>query len=422
MNRIGYNLETRITWIHVIQMTKNRVARRNNPAGYIPVSHTHLEVVAQTYGETGGFFTSSTRGVGRASLAPGGQSTTVIVIDNSVVGIDPNSLVQFVLNTDYPHIGISVISVGVQSHPHGFQRSGVGQFELTAQTEDVVAVEINNGGIITTVVITGLVETNRLEGIGQAVSGSQTDCVTLAATYIFFHLLIGQRCGERAVTVVQRHAEGIAVMILGCRLTFIHRVGENSVEATKVRCGVLNSVIEALIETGVAGTSQVAHITDLVTEQVGRTTGLLERAVKTTSLDSPPVIALQADKGVTGSEIAATAAVTSGEVDLLLDLEEGLQAGVDFMIALETDTGGVAGQVGFGVVGTVVQEIHGHVGTTIDAHISQRQSRHDSRSTNSNRNQLLFHREKLLRVCMTSSCRALTSSFCFDGSDYGKRI
>src|SRR5690606_25031035 len=150
------------------------------------------------------------------------------------------------------------------------------------------------------------------------------------------------------------------------------------------------------------------HVTDLITEQVCRAAGFLEGAVETAYLDLTEITG-QAYESVTGSQIRTATAVTGSEVDLLLDLEESLQAGVDFMIVLETDTGGVAGQVGFGVVGTVVQEIHGHVGTTIDAHISQRQSRHDSRSTNSNRNQLLFHREKLLRVCMTSSCRALTS-------------
>src|SRR5690554_8207427 len=94
MNRIGYNLETRIRRIHVIQMTKNRVARRNNPAGYLPAPPTDPQVVAHTHRQGGGFLTGGTTRRGRAALPPASRAGTLSAIHDSVAGGAPNGLLQ----------------------------------------------------------------------------------------------------------------------------------------------------------------------------------------------------------------------------------------------------------------------------------------------------------------------------------------
>src|SRR5690606_16510892 len=195
---------------------------------------------------------------------------------------------------------------------------------------------------------------------------------------------------------VERHAERVGVFVLNGSLALVYRVRQLHVEAVQARCGVLDSVVKTLIEPGVPDAGQVAHVTDLITEQVCRTTGHLEGAVETPHLDGAPVAAAQTDKGVAGGKVGRSA-TARGEVDFLLDLEERLEIGVDVVRALEAQARGVAGQVGFGIIVTVIQENGGYMSATVNAYISLRQRRHNSRSTNHNRNQLLLH-QKLLRV------------------------
>src|SRR5690606_839422 len=139
------------------------------------------------------------------------------------------------------------------------------------------------------------------------------------------------------------------------RLTFMYRVSQLGIEAAEARRGVLNRVVITLVKTRIANASQVTHITDLVTEQVGRTTGDLERAVKTAQLHGTEFFAAQTHEGIAGVETVAI--TTIGVVDFLLDLEECLQIRVDLMIALETQARRFAGDVGFGIISSVVQEI-----------------------------------------------------------------
>ena len=173
----------------------------------------------------------------------------------------------------------------------------------------------------------------------------------------------------------------------------MNRVAELTVEATHGRGGVFDSVVIALVKAGVANTGQVTHVTDLITEQVGRATGGLERAVKTTHTHLTEVTA-KTDEGIAGSECGAAVIAAAGrKIDLLLDLEECSQAGVDFMIAFKAQAGGVAGQVGLGVVSTIIQIINGYVCTTVDAHFGHSQGRHDGSGANNNGNQLFLHRK-----------------------------
>src|SRR5690606_34097850 len=188
-------------------------------------------------------------------------------------------------------------------------------------------------------------------------------------------------------------ADGIAVFILHGPLALIHRVAQLGVEATHGRRGVLDGVVIALVETAITGARQVTHVTDLITEQVGRTTGDLEGAVETAYLHGTEVVAAQADEGVAGGEVRTAIRVAGSEVDLLLDLEEGFQIRVDLVITLETQARRVARQVGFGIVGAVIQIICRYVRTAVERYIGHCHSRHRHRSTNSNRNQLLLHRK-----------------------------
>src|SRR5690606_17406652 len=147
--------------------------------------------------------------------------------------------------------------------------------------------------------------------------------VTLATAIGFlFNLFVGQRGSKGAGGIVQRGAERIGIPIFNRGLSRIDRVGYRQIETTEARGGVLQGIVVTLVKTGAAGTRQVAHIAHLITEQVGRATGFLERAVKATHLHCTEVT-LQADKGVAGSK-AVGAVAAGGEVDFLLDLEESL--------------------------------------------------------------------------------------------------
>src|SRR5690606_32791631 len=217
----------------------------------------------------------------------------------------------------------------------------------------------------------------------------------------------------------------IAILVLYRPLAFIHRIGQLGVEAAHGRRGVLDGVVIALVETAIAETGQVTHVTDLVAEQVGRTTGDLERAVETTELHRTKVAA-QANEGVASGEAGAVAIVaTSSEVDLLLDLEESLQIRIDLMTAFEAQARRVARQVGFGIVGTIIEVIHRYMRTTIESYIGHCHNRNRHRSTNSNRNQLLLHWEKLLRFMERRPANDMTSSVSTEaimGSRYDRGV
>src|SRR5690606_20150935 len=197
------------------------------------------------------------------------------------------------------------------------------------------------------------------------------------------------------------------------------------VETAHGRRGVLDGVVITLVEATIAYAGQVTHVTDLITEQVGRTTGDFERAVETTDLYRTKVAA-QADEGVTGGEVCAVAiAATAGEADLLFDLEECFQVRVDLMITLKAKARRVARQVGFGIVGAVIQIIYRHMGTTIESNIGHCHNRNRHRSTNSNRNQLLLHWEKLLRFMERRPANDMTSSVSTEaimGSRYDRGV
>src|SRR5690606_27090138 len=139
------------------------------------------------------------------------------------------------------------------------------------------------------------------------VGGSGTNAITLSTTRVLLGLLVSQGSLERATSVVQRHAHGvgfqrIAVSINLSRLTFMYRVSQLGIEAAEARRGVLNRVVITLVKTRIANASQVTHITDLVTEQVGRTTSDLERAVKTAQLHGTEFFAAQTHEGIAGVE------------------------------------------------------------------------------------------------------------------------
>src|SRR5690606_41166266 len=124
------------------------------------------------------------------------------------------------------------------------------------------------------------------------------------------------------------------------------RVTQLGLEAAERRSRVLKGVVVALIELGIADASQVFHVADLIAEQVGRATGHLEGAVETAGLHGTEVAA-QTDEGIAGIQAAITG---RAEQHLLLDLEERLQIRIDFMVALETQTRGVAANVQFGII------------------------------------------------------------------------
>src|SRR5690606_41656241 len=70
----------------------------------------------------------------------------------------------------------------------------------------------------------------------------------------------------------------------------------------------------------------------------------------------------------------------------------------------------VARQVAFGIIGAVRQLVRRHVCTSVESYISHCHNRRRHRSTNSNRNQLLLHWEKLLRYMKRRPPNDMTSS------------
>src|SRR5690606_34321145 len=116
---------------------------------------------------------------------------------------------------------------------------------------------------------------------------------------------------------------------------------------------------------------------------------------------------------------------TGSEVDLLLDLEECLQIRINLVITLETQARRVARQVSFGIVGAVIQIVYRHMSTAIESNIGHCHNRNRHRSTNSNRNQLLLHWEKLLRFMERRPANDMTSSVSTEaimGSRYDRGV
>ena len=395
------------------------------------------EVVAQTYGEAGSLLAASfvhavnDRLVARAGstglLHPGRVGHIVVVVHYGVVGVDTHGLVQLVLDTHDPHVGVGFLGIAVMGHVGGFQRGVLGDRQFAADAVDVEGASVAGclAGVAVTRVVGGLVETDQLEGVGELVGTGGADGVGFTAQGVFFHFLVGQGGFQRAADVVQRGAEGIAVFVVGAgvgdvqRLALVHRVGHFNVEAVEVRGGVLDGVVVTLVQTAGGDASQVVHVADLVAEQVERTTGYLERAVETTDLDGAEVAA-QTHEGVAGGEVGTAARGASGEVDLLFDLEERLQIRVDGVVAFEAQSRGVARQVGFGVLGAVIQIVDRYVRAAVYGDVGQRNGRDRQCGTNSNRNQLLLHR-KTPSFYVTPSCEC-DDGVCLDGGDYGNPI
>ena len=116
----------------------------------------------------------------------------------------------------------------------------------------------------------------------------------------------------------------------------MYGIGEHCVEAAKTRCGVLNCVVISLVESGIANTSQVAHVTDLITEEVGRTARHFERTIETSQLYGAKITCQTYECIASGEVGTVRISATGSEVDLLLHLEECFQVRIDLMITLET--------------------------------------------------------------------------------------
>ena len=292
------------------------------------------------------------------------------------------------LYTDNPQAAVEVICIGFTGQPHALDRSSRSYLELSAQTEGVsgqlIAYGLSNSVVF---VINGLVESHTLEAVSDLVGTGKANTITLATAGIFICSLVSQCSLDNITFIVQRHAGGVGINIIASHGSFMQRVAQLGEETAHVRSGVLDGVVITLVEAGVANTGQVAHVTDLVTEQVGRATGCLEGAVKTASADSTEV-ATQTHEGVASSQ---SLAVVRTEIDLLLDLEERVQVRADVVVALEAQAGGVARQVDFGIVGAVIEVVDRDVGATVYGHVCHCRNRHGRSGPNNNRKQLLLH-------------------------------
>src|SRR5690606_18083545 len=74
------------------------------------------------------------------------------------------------------------------------------------------------------VIVHGLVEADQLECVGQIVGRRRADTIALATADVFLDGFIGKRAGERAVGVVERHAERVGVFVLNGSLALVYRV------------------------------------------------------------------------------------------------------------------------------------------------------------------------------------------------------